>query len=58
MRNILFVLLLALLPAAAFAGGCVVNCGGGGSTSIPEPEVLSMLGLGALGFLTTRFIKK
>jgi len=56
MRNIIFVLLLAILPVAAFAGsGDPI---GPGPTSIPEPEVLSLLGLGAIGFLTTRLIKK
>lgn len=50
MRKIILVLLWSLVPVAAFAGTPAPN--------VPEPEILSLLGLGALGFLTSRFIKK
>jgi hypothetical protein len=53
MRKILKILLWTLAPIVAFAGD-----GEEISFSIPEPEVLSLLGLGALGFLTTRLFKK
>ena len=53
MRKIICVLLLALLPVVVFAGGP-----GNNGSVVPEPETLSLLGLGALGFLTTRLFKK
>ncbi len=51
MRKIILVLLWSLVPVAAFAGTPA-------APNVPEPEILSLLGLGALGFLTSRFIKK
>ncbi len=46
MRKIIIVLLWTLAPAAAFA------------VAVPEPETLSLLGIGALAFITSRLIKK
>ncbi len=67
MRKIILVLLLALVPATGAFASCTDNPADcnlppppppGNPSNIPEPEILSLLGLGALGFLTTRLIKK
>jgi len=64
MRNIIFVLMLALVPATGAFASCQTNSAEcnlpppGNPSNIPEPEILSLLGLGALGYLTTRLIKK
>ncbi len=50
MRKIIIVFLLFLIPVASFAGTA--------QASVPEPETLFLLGIGALAFITSRLIKK
>jgi len=51
MRKFLSLLVLSLAAAPAFAAI-------GGPNNIPEPEVLGLLGIGAVAFLASRRSKK
>jgi hypothetical protein len=50
MRKFVSLVLLSLATAPVFAGG--------GLGTVPEPEVLSLLGIGVLAFFASRRIKK
>ncbi len=50
MRKFLSLLVLSLVAAPVFAAPALNN--------IPEPEVLSLLGIGAVAFLASRRSKK
>lgn len=50
MRKFVSLLVLSLAAAPVFAAPSL--------TAIPEPEVLSLLGIGALAFFASRRIKK
>ena len=60
MRNFVSFIVLFLVTAAAFAHDQGGGIGGGdpGTGTAPEPEVLSLLGIGTLVFLVARRLKK
>jgi hypothetical protein len=51
MRKFVSLLVLFLIATPVFAGP-------GNFNSVPEPEVLALLGIGALAFFASRRIKK
>jgi hypothetical protein len=51
MRKFVSILVMALAAAPVFANATGLN-------NVPEPEVMSLLGIGALAFFAARRLKK